>query len=40
MRPQYVNRLFLSIRSWLDVKNILRGAVGISNMLLGRHTAD
>ncbi|HDZ62752.1 MAG TPA: radical SAM protein, partial [Nitrospirae bacterium] len=40
MRPQYVIRLFLSIRSWLDVKNILRGAVGISNMLLGRHTAD
>jgi radical SAM superfamily enzyme YgiQ (UPF0313 family) len=40
MRPQYVIKLFLSIRSWMDVKNILRGAIGISNMLLGRHTAE
>ncbi len=40
MRPQYILRLLLSIRSWLDVKNILRGGVGISNMLLGRNTTD
>lgn len=40
MRPQYILRLLLSIRSWLDVKNILRGGIGISNMLLGRNTTD
>lgn len=40
MRPKHVLRMLLSIRSWLEFKNILRGAVGISNMLLGRHTAE
>ncbi len=40
MRPIVVVRMLLSIRSWLDIKNIVRGAIGMSNMILGRHTAD
>ncbi len=40
MRPKYVLRLLFSIRSWVDVKHIIKGALGISNMILGRNNAE
>ncbi|MDY6853863.1 MAG: radical SAM protein [Thermodesulfobacteriota bacterium] len=38
LRPKYIVRQFLSVKSWLDITHLLRGAVGIGNMVLGRHT--
>lgn len=37
LRPKYVIRQFLSIRSLVDLSQLLRGAVAISNMILGKH---
>lgn len=37
LRPKYILRQFLSIRSWIDIKHIWRGALGLSNMVFGKH---